>query len=218
MSNVRIETCPGVCALYVALSGSGIEAQTGLRCEPLEFPEVVVGQCTYDMMICENRGASSARITDVLVESDDGAIEVSGLRLPLSIGPGDADGIPLAFCPQQSGTSVAVVRVATSDGIAPATLVRGTTVQPDECRLSYDRNLNFGIVPSDTALEGEITLRNRGAGECFVAGFVLSTGSAPPFSIDPNLERPIGPGETWTIAVHMAPRRAGLYLAELSFL
>jgi len=217
MSNIRIETCPGGCARYVALSGFGLEVPTYLRCGTLRFATTPLGECTYDMMICRNEGASTARITDVRVESYDGSIELSGLRLPLTIAPGATEGIPLSFCPRERGPTVAQVNVTTSDGMTVPAFAEGTAPEVGECRLSYNRTVDFGLVQSGTAQEGEVTIQNRGDRECYLAVTGLSTGSTPPFSIDPNLERPLGPGRTWTIAIHMAPSPAGLYVGELRF-
>lgn len=217
MSTLRIETCTGGCAVYVTLNGFGLESGPSVQCAPLNFPDVPPGECTFDVMICRNFGLDTVRITNAEVESDDGAIQLSGLRLPITLGSGDTDGIPLSFCPDQPGSSEAVVRVSTSDGAMTTALAQGEASGRVDCEVAYDRELDFGTVSTGTSQVLDITMRNRGRGTCYIIVGGLSPGATPPFQLDPNLERILGPGQTWSFPVRIIPSPVGFYFAELMF-
>jgi hypothetical protein len=135
VSRVRIETCPGGCAVDVSLRGFGLETapSTSVRCASLYFPPVQPGECVYDFLTCRNFAPDTIRITNAVVESDDGKIELSGLRLPITLDSGATDGLPMAFCPDQPGSSAAVVRVTSSDGATTSALVHGDAADVREC-------------------------------------------------------------------------------------
>jgi hypothetical protein len=199
--------------LVVPLSGSGVAPGT-LSPNPssVAFGNVQVGHNKTLPETITNTGGSNATITQ---DSVSGAgYSVSGLNLPLTLGPGDSSTFSVTFAPQSTGTVDGNVTL-TSNASNPSLIVPLSGTGTPQGQLSVNpTTLNFGNVVVNNNSSLPASLKATGASVTVTSGvsssseFVLS-GITFPVTI------PAGGTQGFTVT--FTPQATGQANATLTF-
>jgi hypothetical protein len=199
--------------LNIPLSGTGV-APGALSANPssLNFGNVQVGKNQSNPDTITNTGGVNVTITQANVTG--AGFSISGLTLPLTLGPGQSKTFNVTFAPQSAGSvngNIAII----NDGSNPTLNIplSGTGVAPGVLSANPP-SIDFGTVTVGSNSMQSETLTNTG-GTTLTVTQATVTGSA--FSISGlSLPLDLTPGQNFTFGVTFAPTSGGNFSGNIA--
>src|SRR5438309_1275560 len=187
-----------------AAAGTGPQVQLAASQSPLDFGNVSTGTNKTKTITLTNSGSASIRLSRAHVSGS--SFKVSGLSLPLTLGPKQNTTFNVVFAPGRTGNITGSVSLVSNDARYTTTIVlSGTGVQRhlwvNPTRATFG-NVGLGIHSAHN-----ITLTNPGPASVTVY-HAYASGSG--FSMT-GLRSPLklGPGQKTTFSVVFAPVSTG---------
>src|SRR5712664_1635541 len=183
-----------------AAAGTGPQVQLAASQSPLDFGDVSTGTNKTKTITLINSGSASIRLSRAHVSGS--SFKVSGLSLPLTLGPKQNTTFNVVFAPGRTGNITGSVSLVSNDARYATTIVlSGTGVQRH--LWVNPSSASFGNVGLGTHSAHTITLTNPGPASVTVYR-AYASGSG--FSMT-GLRFPLklGPGQKTTISVVFAP-------------
>src|SRR2546426_173439 len=187
-----------------AAAGTGPQVQLAASQSPLDFGNVSTGTNKTKTITLTNSGSASIRLSQAHVYGS--SFKVSGLNLPLTLGPKQNTTFNVVFAPGRTGNITGRVSLVSNDARYATTIVlSGTGVQR---HLGVNpTSASFGNVGLGTHSAHTVTLTNPGPASvtvyhAYVSGSGFSmTGLRSPLKL--------GPGQKTTFGVVFAPVSTG---------
>src|SRR5207302_596233 len=156
----------------IALSGTGVQPlQPQLSVTPPtgSFGNVAVGSPYTSLFRSTSSGSASVTVSQAHVSGS--GLSVGGLRLPLTLTPGQKTTFSVAFAPANTGNITGSVSLVSNALNSPTTIaLSGTGVQPLQPQLSVvPPSASFGDVAVGTRNSQTITLINSGTGNVTIS-------------------------------------------------
>src|SRR3989442_100200 len=183
-----------------AAAGTGPQVQLAASQSPLDFGNVSTGTNKTKTITLTNSGSASIRLSRAHVSGS--SFKVSGLSLPLTLGPKQNTTFNVVFAPGRTGNITGSVSLVSNDARYATTIVlSGTGVQRQ--LWVNPTSASFGNVGLGTHSAHTITLTNPGPASVIVYR-AYASGSG--FSMT-GLRFPLklGPGQKTTFSVVFAP-------------
>src|SRR5947209_7266886 len=183
-----------------AAAGTGPQVQLAASQSPLDFGDVSTGTNKTKTITLTNSGSASIRLSRAHVSGS--SFKVSGLSLPLTLGPKQNTTFNVVFAPGRTGNITGSVSLVSNDARYATTIVlSGTGVQ--RYLWVNPSGASFGNVGLGTHSAHAITLTNPGPASVIVYR-AYASGSG--FSMT-GLRFPLklGPGQKTTFSVVFAP-------------
>src|SRR5437899_3051227 len=183
-----------------AAAGTGPQVQLAASQSPLDFGDVSTGTNTTKTITLTNSGSASIRLSRAHVSGS--SLKVSGLSLPLTLGPKQNTTFNVVFAPGRTGNITGSVSLVSNDARYATTIVlSGTGVQRH--LWVNPSSASFGNVGLGTHSAHTITLTNPGPASVTVYR-AYASGSG--FSMT-GLRFPLKlrPGQKTTFSVAFAP-------------
>src|SRR5947209_6379311 len=183
-----------------AAAGTGPQVQLAASQSPLDFGDVSTGTNKTKTITLTNSGSASIRLSRAHVSGS--SFKVSGLSLPLTLGPKQNTTVNVVFAPGRTGNITGSVSLVSNDARYATTIVlSGTGVQRQ--LWVNPTSASFGNVGLGTHSAHTITLTNPGPASVIVYR-AYASGSG--FSMT-GLRFPLklGPGQKTTFSVVFAP-------------
>src|SRR5947209_1652645 len=183
-----------------AAAGTGPQVQLAASQSPLDFGNVSTGTNKTKTITLTNSGSASIRLSRAHVSGS--SFKVSGLSLPLTLGPKQNTTFNVVFAPGRTGNITGSVSLVSNDARYATTIVlSGTGVQ--RYLWVNPSGASFGNVGLGTHSAHAITLTNPGPASVIVYR-AYASGSG--FSMT-GLRFPLklGPGQKTTFSVVFAP-------------
>src|SRR6267143_2973703 len=183
-----------------AAAGTGPQVQLAASQSPLDFGDVSTGTNKTKTITLTNSGSASIRLSRAHVSGS--SFKVSGLSLPLTLGPKQNTTFNVVFAPGRTGNITGSVSLVSNDARYATTIVlSGTGVQRH--LWVNPTSASFGNVGLGTHSAHTITLTNPGPASVIVYR-AYASGSG--FSMT-GLRFPLklGPGQKTTFSVVFAP-------------
>src|SRR5712692_10350077 len=183
-----------------AAAGTGPQVQLAASQSPLDFGDVSTGTNKTKTITLTNSGSASIRLSRAHVSGS--SFKVSGLSLPLTLGPKQNTTFNVVFAPGRTGNITGSVSLVSNDARYATTIVlSGTGVQRH--LWVNPSSASFGNVGLGTHSAHAITLTNPGPASVIVYR-AYASGSG--FSMT-GLRFPLklGPGQKTTFSVVFAP-------------
>src|SRR2546426_50250 len=183
-----------------AAAGTGPQVQLAASQSPLDFGDVSTGTNKTKTITLTNSGSASIRLSRAHVSGS--SFKVSGLSLPLTLGPKQNTTFNVVFAPGRTGNITGSVSLVSNDARYATTIVlSGTGVQRH--LWVNPSSASFGNVGLGTHSAHTITLTNPGPASVTVYR-AYASGSG--FSMT-GLRFPLklGPGQKTTFSVVFAP-------------
>jgi hypothetical protein len=144
----------------VTLSGTGVAASVTLTASPasLAFGSVNAGTSSAKSVTLTNSGNSSVTISQVAVSAKD--VNTSGITTPLTLTPGQAKAMNVAFSPTTAENVTGNITVTSAQGSSSVIAISGTGVQ---AALGLTpATVSFGNVPVASAISQTVQVKNSG--------------------------------------------------------
>ncbi|MGH9433613.1 MAG: choice-of-anchor D domain-containing protein [Terriglobia bacterium] len=130
--------------LAVSLAGVGVTLQLSSSPPSLSFGDVTVHQNSTLPVVLTNTGSASVTISQATVSG--AAFSISGLNLPLTLGPNHNTGFNVTFAPTSDGNASGSVSVVSSAANSPlAIALSGTGVNAHFVTLSWSPSSSQNI-------------------------------------------------------------------------
>src|SRR2546425_10544793 len=187
-----------------AAAGTGPQVQLAASQSPLDFGDVSTGTNKTKTITLTNSGSASIRLSRAHVSGS--SFKVSGLSLPLTLGPKQNTTFNVVFAPGRTGNISGSVSLVSNDARYATTIVlSGTGVQRH--LVVNPTSTSFGTVGLGTHSAHTITLTNPGPASVTVYR-AYASGSG--FSMT-GLRFPLklGSGQKTTFSVAFAPVSMG---------
>lgn len=177
-----------------------------LACSPsvINFGQVGVGQSTTQPVVVTNRGETTATISAIMVS--DSEFQVTGIKLPVVLSPGESASLSVKFAPTEMGSTTGNVSF-TSD-LSDSNLhlsLEGYGVKA-QALTSSPSSLSFGNILMGTDVSHVVVVSCKSCPEK-VSG-VLVEGNAF-FVTGLNLPVTITPTQSMTLQITFNPETAG---------
>jgi hypothetical protein len=206
MSEAKDEIDSTPTSTVVAVSGSGMTAgQVGITPTSLSFGNVSLGTSQRLTATLTNSGGSSVTISQAAASGT--GVSLTGLSIPLTLGPGQSTAFQITFAPTSAGAvtgSIMLVSTAANSNLTIA--VTGAGVSPGSLTAS-PTTIAFGSVQVGGSQSQSATLTNSGGTSLTVSqatttgtGFTLSALSVP---------LTLAPGQSTPVTVTFAPQSGG---------
>src|SRR3989442_586076 len=186
-----------------AAAGTGPQVQLAASQSPLDFGDVSTGTNKTKTITLTNSGSASIRLSRAHVSGS--SFKVSGLSLPLTLGPKQNTTFNVVFAPVSTRSVTGRVSLVSNALNSPTTIaLSGTGVQPLQPQLSVTPpSASFGNVGVGTRNTYAFTLTNSGSAsvtvsQANVSGSGLSVGGL-------SLPLTLTPGQKTTFSVVFAP-------------
>src|SRR5207245_781163 len=186
-----------------AAAGTGPQVQLAASQSPLDFGNVSTGTNKTKTITLTNSGSASIRLSRAHVSGS--SFKVSGLSLPLTLGPKQNTTFNVVFAPWRTGNITGSVSLVSNDLHSPTTIaLSGTGVQPLQPQLSVTPpSASFGNVGVGTRNTYAFTLTNSGSAsvtvsQAHVSGSGLSVGGL-------SMPLTLTPGQKTSFSVVFAP-------------
>jgi hypothetical protein len=197
-------------ALAAPVNDGGFRPRLGMRPEIvtfkpniLHFVDVVVGQTYMQQVVLINSGRSAIGIWNV--RGSNPSFRVRGLKLPMTISPGQSIGLRVEFIPTRNGKLDTDFTFTTSRNGRLALHADGDLVRWG--LVSNPGKLSFGSVQVGSGARLAVTLANPGRAWQTVSRVLVS---GDQFGIAGlNLPMALAPGESVTFSALFAPRWIG---------
>src|SRR2546425_1192044 len=194
-----------------AAAGAGPQVQLAASQSPLDFGNVSTGTNKTKTITLTNSGSASVRLSRAHVSGS--SFKVSGLSLPLTLGPKQNTTFNVVFAPGRTGNITGSVSLVSNDARYATTIVlSGTGVQRH--LWVNPTSASFGNVGLRTHSAHTVTLTNPGPASVTVYR-AYASGSG--FSMT-GLRFPLklGPGQKTTFSVVFAPVSTGSVTGSVS--
>src|SRR3989442_1712732 len=194
-----------------AAAGTGPQVQLAASQSPLDFGDVSTGTNKTKTITLTNSGGASIRLSRAHVSGS--SFKVSGLSLPLTLGPKQNTTFNVVFAPGRTGNITGSVSLVSNDARYATTIVlSGTGVQRH--LWVNPSSASFGNVGLGTHSAHTITLTNPGPASVSVSqahdsGSGLSVGGL-------SLPLTLGPEQKTTFSVVFAPASTGNITGSVS--
>src|SRR3989475_87362 len=185
-----------------AAAGTGPQVQLAASQSPLDFGDVSTGTNKTKTITLTNSGSASIRLSRAHVSGS--SFKVSGLSLPLTLGPKQNTTFNVVFAPGRTGNITGSVSLVSNDARYATTIVlSGTGTGVQRYLWVNPSGASFGNVGLGTHSAHAITLTNPGPASVIVYR-AYASGSG--FSMT-GLRFPLklGPGQKTTFSVVFAP-------------
>src|SRR3989442_153382 len=185
-----------------AAAGTGPQVQLAASQSPLDFGDVSTGTNKTKTITLTNSGGASIRLSRAHVSGS--SFKVSGLSLPLTLGPKQNTTFNVVFAPGRTGNITGSVSLVSNDARYATTIVLSGTGTGVQRHLWVNpSSASFGNVGLGTHNAHTITLTNPGPASVTVYR-AYASGSG--FSMT-GLRFPLklGPGQKTTFSVVFAP-------------
>ncbi|MFY9561027.1 MAG: choice-of-anchor D domain-containing protein, partial [Terriglobales bacterium] len=178
----------------------------------LDFGKVAVGNSKTIPNKLTNFKTSS--VTIVSIAGLDSNFQITGITLPLTLGPGQESQFSVVFQPAAVGKPSNTISFGDNSQFLASMAVVGDAVAPGQLSLNPSA-VNFGNVKIGTGQTSNVTLSNIGATDLTITQATLSGAS---FSMS-NLALPLTlhAGGTASFSVTFAPTGAGNFTGSVSF-
>jgi hypothetical protein len=168
----------------VALSGMGVQPQISVAPASVSFGTVTVGQTSSQIVTLTNAGGANLNITQLAGPGTGFAL--SGLALPLTLGPGKSTAFTVSFAPTSGASSAGTLMLVSNAPTSPTTIpLSGTGLAPVLQLTPSTTSLSFGSQTLNASATQSVTLTNTGNAAVSISqvnvtgsGFTLH-GSAP---------------------------------------
>src|SRR2546427_49459 len=194
-----------------AAAGTGPQVQLAASQSPLDFGDVSTGTNKTKTITLTNSGSASIRLSRAHVSGS--SFKVSGLSLPLTLGPKQKRTFNVDFAPGRTGNITGSVSLVSNDARYATTIVlSGTGVQRH--LWVNPTSASFGNVGLGTHSTHTVTLTNPGtAGVTVCRAYASGTG----FTVS-GLSFPLTltPGQKTTFSVVFAPASRGNITGSVS--
>src|SRR5437879_1115806 len=196
-----------------AAAGTGPQVQLAASQSPLDFGDVSTGTNKTKTITLTNSGSASIRLSRAHVSGS--SFKVSGLSLPLTLGPKQNTTFNVVFAPGRTGNITGSVSLVSNDARYATTIVlSGTGTGVQRYLWVNPSGASFGNVGLGTHSAHAITLTNPGPASVIVYR-AYASGSG--FSMT-GLRFPLklGPGQKTTFSVVFAPASTGSMTGSVS--
>src|SRR3989442_378540 len=197
-----------------AAAGTGPQVQLAASQSPLDFGNVSTGTNKTKTITLTNSGSDSIRLSRAHVSGS--SFKVSGLSLPLTLGPKQNTTFNVVFAPWSTGSVTGSVSLVRNALHSPTTIaLSGTGVQPLQPQLSVTPpSASFGNVGVGNRNTYAFTLTNSGSAsvtvsQAHVSGSGLSVGGL-------SLPLTLTPGQKTNFSVVFAPASRGNITGSVS--
>src|SRR2546426_860693 len=197
-----------------AAAGTGPQVQLAASQSPLDFGNVSTGTNKTKTITLTNSGSASIRLSRAHVSGS--SFKVSGLSLPLTLGPKQNTTFNVVFAPWRTGNITGSVSLVSNDARSATTIVlSGTGVQPLQPQLpAIPPSASFRNVGVGSRNTYALTLTNSGSAsvtvsQAHVSGSGLSVGGL-------SLPLTLTPGQKTTFSVVFAPASRGNITGSVS--
>src|SRR2546425_322080 len=197
-----------------AAAGTGPQVQLAASQSPLDFGDVSTGTNKTKTITLTNSGSASIRLSRAHVSGS--SFKVSGLSLPLTLGPKQNTTFNVVFAPGRTGNVTGRVSLVSNALNSPTTIaLSGTGVQPLQPQLSVTPpSASFGNVGVGTRNTYAFTLTNSGSAsvtvsQAHVSGSGLSVGGL-------SMPLTLAPGQKTNFSVVFAPASRGNMTGSVS--
>lgn len=216
------ETPSGPVRGYVPLKGRGVGCTLSPAPSTVAFGSVSNGGRTSKTVQLRNQGTGDCVVTEIQDPAAPFVVDAAP-ELPLTIKPGQAERLVVAFAPTSTGAASSQVMLVSNDprGDLPVNL-SGSGITPPPCDLqAQPSSVAFtGISTGQTATQN-ILLTNFGTDSCYVAKAETTAGSSPAFSaVIPGSgfqQAEVVSGGTLSVPVKFAPTTAGVHTGVMRF-
>jgi hypothetical protein len=196
----------------VTLTGTGVAASVTVTASPasLAFGSINAGTSSSKSVTVTNTGNTNVTISQITVSAKD--VSTSGITTPLTLTPGQAKAMNVAFSPTSAESVIGNVTVMSSQGSSSVIAISGTGVQAG--LLLTPTSVSFGSLPVGTANTQTVKISNSGTSvltmsQVSVAGNGFSTGGL-------SLPVSLNPGASSTFNVQYLPASAGAVNGSVS--
>ncbi len=196
----------------VTLNGTGVAASVTVSASPtsLAFGSISAGSSISKSVTLTNSGNTNLTISQIVVAAKD--VITSGITTPLTLTPGQAKAMNVAFNPLTAEDVVGNVTVTSSQGSSSVIAVSGTGVQAGLGLTPA--TVSFGSVPVGSTNTQTVKITNTGTGTLTISQ-VSVTGSG--FSTSGlSLPLSLNPGSSSTFNVQYLPASAGSVTGSVS--
>lgn len=204
VATMALDSCFGTCPVALTLTAEGVS--TGVFCpDDLDIGTINPDTCIGGVVVCENRGNLTERITAVELEpTSDGEFTFAEPALPIDFTAGSTLGFAVTYCPTAVGMNEADLLVLTFE---PAEVehnihITGFGGGPDiRCAPT---TVDFGTIGIGVTLTQGIRCDNRGAED----GVVSATLGGTDFTVAPAALT-LAPGGSGELIVSVEGTAAG---------
>src|SRR2546422_122498 len=197
-----------------AAAGTGPQVQLAASQSPLDFGNVSTGTNKTKTITLTNSGSARIRLCRAHVSGS--SFKVSGLSLPLTLGPKQNTTFNVVFAPGRTGNITGSVSLVSNAVHSPTAIaLTGTGVQPLQSQLSVTPpSASFGNVGVGTRNTYAFTMTNSGrasvtVSQVHVSGSGLSVGGL-------SLPLTLSPGQKTTFSVVFATASTGNITGSVS--
>src|SRR5271163_627214 len=200
------------CAGITSSPSTG-SATMSLTPPSINFPSVVVGNTDTQAIIVTNTGTETLTVTQATLTG--AQFSVSGVSLPLSLGPGHQTTVTVSFSPTSAGSAPGSISITSNASSTPATIaLSGTGVAATHLLAASPNSLSFGNVNDGSSSTLNVTLTNNGNSNATIAS-VAPTGAG--FSINGlSAGTTLTPNQSATLNVVFAPTGVGSVSGSVS--
>lgn len=192
--------------VMVALVGNGVQPQISVVPTSANFGNVTVGITNTQTVTINNPGTANLSVTQSMLSGT--MFGLSGLTLPLTVGPGKSSSFSLSFSPTSASSFTGSLTLVSNTVNSPLIIsLSGTGVSPVLQLKPTPSSLNFGSVATGTSATQSVSLTNSGNSSVSVSqasvggsGFSLS-GLALPLTLSP--------GQATSFSVVFSPTTTG---------
>src|SRR5271163_55831 len=197
----------------ITSSPSAGSATMSLTPPSINFPSVVVGNTDTQAIIVSNTGTESLTVTQATLTG--AQFSVSGVSLPLSLGPGHQTTVTVSFSPTSTGSASGSIAITSSVSSTPTTVaLSGTGVAATHLLAASPSNLSFGNVNDGSSSTLSVTLTNDGNVNATIAS-VAPTGAG--FSTNGlSAGTTLTPNQSATLNIVFAPTGVGSVSGSVS--
>ena len=191
----------------IALSGTGVQAQSGLSVAPTSFNygSVVDGQTKSQTFTLTNTGNASLTISQLTVSG--AGYSVNGLTTPATVAAGASTTFSAVFAPTTAGSLNGTVTISSNAPNSPATIsLSGTGVASTVTVSANPTSLSFGNVNAGSSSTKSVTLTNGGNSNVTLSQITVGAKDVTESGI--TLPVTLTPGQTQTMSVKFSPTAA----------
>jgi len=178
----------------------------------IDFSSVVLGQKNSQTVKLTNGDSKQAQITDISISG--AGLSVTGVTLPLSLGPQDSQTFNIDFAPKSSGPVSGTLTIQST--LAAATFnVKGTGAKAQPKLQTDPASIDFGKLAVKKTTTRKVTISNTGNSKVNISKVSLG-GTA--FSVsDLPSQFALEPQQSTSFQVSFHPQAKGVVKGSLSF-
>ncbi len=201
----------------VPLSGTGVAPAITAAPDPVNFGSQLVNTSSAaQTLTITNTGTADLVVSGLsLGGANAGDFSISPASLPVTIAPGAATQISVAFQPLAAGARTASLLIASNAAGSPKSVaLSGTGTAP--VFAANPSSVAFGNQPVNTTSNAQtITISNTGDGDLVVSNITVTGTNSGEFSVSPT-SFTVAPGGNAGVSVTFTPTATGARSAALS--